>query len=364
MFDDVFPQTRQVEGQKHFSMKYKPKNLGECCICEEDVKKLEYFLRNERYFCVRSQSGCGSTTCAEEVAKKLSFFVHYVTCSVGCTEVVKLMRQNMKNVLLEMQKQNKKVLFFIKDIEIMKRNERAQVTSCIEESNVNAILFYNDNSFFTKWKIVTLKEPTFYDKMVHLHWIVAEEKLDVEMDELENIANLRDFRYGINSLMIKNTNILTVQERDYSTVDDFSKILFVNETLKFDTIDETCFFTDLFCTIDIADFKPSKYWFMDLLSEYIDNNRIIFTNKQSLIARNAQLVHRTSCLRRSANLIGVDIVNMSYYTSLLRKHVLDGETVYSSSLPDYFTRAKAMYTIAKINASAIQCKTMKVMLKI
>lgn len=365
MLENVFEKTRLVAGEKTLSMKYAPTNLAECCISEEDILTVKECLSTERFFSVRAQSGCGATTCIEYVAKDMGiFFVHQLSCSMGCAEIIKILTRNMQNVLLALQNDSRTILFMIKDIEIMKRNEKAQLINLIEQTpNLHAVVFYNNVLCYSKWKVILLSPPEFYDKMVHLCWITAQENIDIELHELERLANFQDLRNAINSLVFKEN---TVQERDYADIDCFSKLLFALESINCADIETCATFIDLMCNVDVSEFKPTRIWYTDLTSEYIDN-KFVYNHKQSFIARNAQMTHRTSCIQKACHILSIPCVELKLYSYLYRQLIMNDKNLHqilNKNSVDFNDKAKAIYTVAKIGATPPQCKQMKRALEI
>ena len=99
MLENVFSKTKLIEGEKQLSLKYEPRNTSECCISENDLLNVRHCLENERFFAVHSDTGCGATICVKCIANEMgSFFVHELSCSCGCSEVIKLIKQNMKKI--------------------------------------------------------------------------------------------------------------------------------------------------------------------------------------------------------------------------------------------------------------------------
>lgn len=366
MLQNVFDQTRIVAGEKTLSMKYAPSNLAECCISDKDILSVKECLSEERFFSVRAQSGCGATTCIEYIAKDMgTFFVHQLSCSMGCTEIVKILTRNMQNVLLALQNDCRKILFMIKDIEMMKRNEKAQIINLIEQTpNLHAIVFYNNVLCYSKWRTIFLPPPEFYDKMVHLCWISAQENIIIELHELERLANFQDLRNAINSLVFKEN---TVYERDYSDVDCFSKLLFAHESMNCANIDSCSTFADLMCNIDVSEFKPTRYWYTQTAVEFIDKNEFVYNHKQSFIARNAQMTHRTSCIQKACHILSIPCIELKFYSFLYRHLVSSTEHLHqllNKNSNDFKDKAKALYTVAKIGATPPQCKAMKKFLEL
>ena len=103
MLENVFSKTKLIQRRKAvtaLSLKYEPRNTSECCISENDLLNVRRCLENERFFAVHSETGCGATICVKCIANEMgSFFVHELSCSNGCSEVIKLIKQHMKNVL-------------------------------------------------------------------------------------------------------------------------------------------------------------------------------------------------------------------------------------------------------------------------
>tara|TARA_B100000676_G_C17988885_1_gene793634 strand:- start:565 stop:1413 length:849 start_codon:yes stop_codon:yes gene_type:complete len=276
---------------------------------------------------------------------------------MGFTEIMKILKRNMQNVLLALQNQTKKVLFLIKDIEMMKRNEKSQILSVIQETtNIHAVVFYNNTLVYTNWNLISISPPLFYDKMVHLCWICAEEKIDLELEEIEYFAGFKDLRNAINSMIFTKSNI---QERDYIDLDDFSKILFANESVACDTLQKSMDFSDLLCHIDVSEFKPTRYWYTEVTAAYIDRNNFVYGHKQSFIARNAQMTHRMSCLQKACRILNISIEDLNQYSNLYKNMLLRHETPLNQKSVDYEQKAKSLYTIAKLKATPPQCKTMK-----
>lgn len=363
MLENVFSKTKLIEGEKQLSLKYEPRNVAECCISENDLLSVRHCLQHERFFAVHSETGCGATVCVKCIANEMgSFFVHELSCSNGCSEIIKLIKQNMKNVLLALQQQSKSILFFIKDIEIMKRNERSQITSVIEEYNVRAVVFFNSMLFHTKWKKITFSPLDINDKMIHLCWICAEEAIDIDLEKIHELAEFTDLRNAINSLALKQSTI--IQERDHHSIDEYSKMLFAHENIGHQDIDVVSTFADLLCSNDVAEFKPTRYWYTELISDYIDKNNFEHNHKQSFVARNAQMVHRLTCLQNACKVFSIHPPEMKMYAVLYRNLLLNNINPLKTTSSNYDYEAKALYTIAKIGASSPQCKILKKTLKI
>lgn len=360
MFSNVFSETKVVGGEKQLSLKYEPRNILECCCSEKDKLNIINHLEKERYFCVYSHSGNGATVCMKHIANEMCvFFVHQLSCSIGCAEILKLLKQNMKNVLLELQRQSKRILFFIKDFEILKRNERCQIIGVIEQFNINAIIFLNNDLFVSSWKTIEFSQLTFDDKMIHLCWICAEESLDFELEEIERLANFNDLRNAINSLKFSGI----VEERDYYEVDNYSKILFAHESLECDNIHDLSIFLDLVCFTNITIHTPAGTWFTDMTVKFMENNSFKYTKKQSFVSRNAQLSHRLSCLRNSCKILSICRTELNLCSKLYRNIILTGNNSIKND-SNYQINAKALYMISKIGASVSECKKIKAALKL
>lgn len=367
MLENVFSKTKLIEGEKQLSQKYEPRNVAECCISENDFLSVRHYLQNERFFAVHSESGCGATVCVKCIANEMgSFFVHELSCSNGCSEIIKLIKQNMKNVLLALQQQTKSILFIIKDIEIMKRNERSQITSAIEESNVRAVVFFNNVLYHTKWKKITFSPLDINDKMIHLCWICAEEAIDLDLEKIHQLAEFTDLRNAINSLALASspTGRTSIKERDHHSIDEYSKMLFVHENIGHEDIDVVSTFADLLCLNDVSEFKPTRYWYTECISDYIDRNNFEYHHKQSFVARNAQMVHRLTCLQNACKVFSIHLPEIKMYADLYRNLLLDNINPLKTTSSDYDYEAKALYTIAKIGASSSQCKILKKSLKL
>lgn len=358
MLENVFSKTKFVEGEKQLSLKYQPRNTSECCISESDLINVKKLLNSEKFFAVHSESGCGATICLQCIANEMgSFFVHEISCANGCSEVLKIIKQKMANVLLALQQQAKSILFFIKDIEILKRNEKSQIISAIEECNVHAVVFFNNSLYHTKWKKISFSPLTMNDKMIHLCWICAEEKLDIELETIQKLAEFHDLRNAINSLAFKKST--NIQERDYHTIDDFSKMLFAHETMQHQDMEVLSSFAELLCVSDTAEFKSTRYWYSEIISDFIDNQGFEYTHKQSLVARNAQMTHRVGCLQNACKLFSIPPTEMKTYAFLYRNLLLNNTNPLKTTSPTYEHEARALYTIAKIGASSQQCKIIK-----
>lgn len=355
MLDNVFASTRYVQGEKLLSSKYHPKDVSECLLLEKDLRVIEDAVATKRYFSVRSDSGNGATCCVRHIARNAGFYVHTLSCSVGCSEIVRLLERNMKNVLLALQSSSKKVMFLIKDIEGLKKNERSQIINVIEEKkNIHSVVFFNEILCYSKWDLISLSAPDYYQKMVHLCWIVAEESIPIKFEVLEELGTFRDFRNAINLLSFPEG-----KQRDYSDIDDFSKILFTHETLNVNEndLERVVTFSDMLVFIDISDFRATKDWFIELASEYSDSY-FCFKHKQTFIARNAQLCHRTACLKRACAALNIDVLEMGYCSQLHRHSILEfGHS--QDRTPDSESKSRALYTVAKLNATALQCKSIK-----
>ena len=56
-------------------------------------------------------------------------------------------------------------------------------------------------------------------------------------------------------------------------------------------IDVVSSFSNLLCFNDVAEFKPTRYWYAELISDYIDRNNFEYNHKQSVFRR-SDLVER------------------------------------------------------------------------
>ena len=198
--------------------------------------------------------------------------------------------------------------------------------------------------------------------MIHLCWICAEEGIDLDLEKIYQLVEFTDLRNAINSLALKQST--NIEERDRHYIDEYSKMLFAHETMGHNDIDVISTFSDLLCVNDVADFKSTRQWYTELTSDYIDENNFEYNYKQSVVARNAQMTHRVSCLRNACKVFSINPPEMNMYSVLYRKLLLNNINPLKTGYPNYEYEAKALYTIAKIGASSPQCKILKKTLKI
>jgi hypothetical protein len=361
MLHNVFEKTKQVSGEKMLSQKYTPSCVAECCISIEEIANIKMNLLEKRYFSIQSLSGNGATSCVRLIAKELQMYVHTLSCTAGCAEILKIFKQNMKNVLLALQCNTDQVLFLIKDIEGLNKTEKASILSAVEEiANIHAVCFYNNPIPGSKWYTYIFPEMSYYDKMVQLCRIVAEEEIDLEFDKIQELGGYKDFRNAINCLRCPEAH-----ERDYADIENFSRILFTHETLnnKNGGMEELVVFSDLMVAIDLSEFRATREWFIQTLSDYSER-QFNYGHKHSFVARHAQSCHRTVCLTRACACSNINILDMLEYSKLYRHYLLKGQSPLTRKMPDYDRKAKSLYTIAKIKATASQCKQLKKVLGI
>jgi hypothetical protein len=141
-------------------------------------------------------------------------------------------------------------------------------------------------------------------------------------------------------------------------------MLFAHETIGHEDMDVVSTFADLLCLNDVAEFKPTRYWYTETISDYIDRNNFEYNHKQSFVARNAQIVHRLSCLQNACKVFSIHPPEMKMYTGLYRIMLLYNINPLKTTSSTYDYEAKTLYTIAKIGASSPQCKILKKTLKI
>jgi hypothetical protein len=211
--------------------------------------------------------------------------------------------------------------------------------------------------YHTKWKRVTFSPLTTNDKIIHICWICAEEGIDMDLEQIYKLAEFNDLRNAINSLALKQST--NIQERDSHSIDEYSKMLFVHETIAHNDIDVISTFADLLCVNDVAEFKPTRYWYNELISDYIDKNDIDYKHKQSFVARNAQMVHRTTCVKNASKVFSIHPPEINLHAFLYRNLLLNNINPLKTTSPNYQYEAKSLYTIAKIGASSPQCKSLK-----
>lgn len=357
MLENVFQETRLIPGTKQLCHKYCPENTSELCTAPSEIEEMRLMLASQRYFVVRGTSGNGATITARLVCKEAGCFAHDLSCGQGCAEVLRVLKQNMAHVLLALQSQKARVVYLLKDIECLNKSERSQILRCIEDNRINCVCICNPNTTCA-WPEVRISPPESYAKLVHLCWIMAMEEMTVDMDLLYRLADYEDFRYAINCMQLPEAS-----RRDSFGIEDFQKILYANETLQSD-LDHILVFEEYVCAIDMCEFKPTRDWFIEIAADHVDRH-FQYGRKQTFVARHAQFCHRNASLNRACNSLGIVVQDMCLYSDLYKKHLLNGQVPpFSRHVSDYEYRAKSLYTIAKMNAKASQCKQLKKALQI
>ena len=366
------PKTARTPQHDILPKRYRPLSVSELCTPFESIDEVRKMIVNERFFAISSTPGIGATAVAELLCRENDIVIHYLSCAQGCAEIVKVLKNNMHDVLLAIQSQTKRVMYFLKDIHHLHKGDKSTILKIIEETpTINCILFITSD-ITTSWKRVDLLEPTNEARLVHLAWIANEEGLfndeTFDMTDLEELARFSDLRYAITCLGLRASS--SAEDRDTRCIEDFSKILYAHELLTPKVNDHATMttltsFTELLALLDVSEFRSTREWYTDILSMFVDQNLLIGT-KQTHVARHAQICHRIMQLKRSCKTLGIDVCDMDLYSKLFRSSLLEGkEPLYSSAhTAESEDQARSLYMIAKMRAPASQCKLMKKRLRI
>tara|TARA_B100001778_G_scaffold204995_1_gene169337 strand:+ start:997 stop:2112 length:1116 start_codon:yes stop_codon:yes gene_type:complete len=358
-------------GDESLCQKYHPTTVSELCTPSDSIEEVRALLGGERYFAICSTSGSGATTVAELLCKERDFVIHTISCSNGLADTLRILKENMCNVLLAIQSQNKRVIYFLKDITFLHKGERSQIMKIVEEGQMFCIMFITPATT-TAWKTVRLKDATKEAKLDHLAWIASEENLTVSCADLERLAEYPDLRNAITCLALhrdEGDRSTLDTSRDQGNVEAFSKILYAHEIMKPGNSDFSLMvtFTDLFAVLDISEFRPTRDWFTNTIADFVDRVPLQYGSKQTHVARHAQICHRVVQLKRSCKILGIEPSDIDFYTKLYRHMLLQGSIDWCASsraAESVDDVAKAIYMIAKIRATASQCKVMKRKLQI
>lgn len=345
--------------------KYAPASLEELCTSSINMQQIRSALEKHRYFCICSMSGNGTTVSTRLMCEHLNIKVFDVTCGSGYSQIYRNLNCKSANVIQALNNRQQKNIFFIKDINCLNKNEKSQVLKLIQDSeHLSCIIFVAEKTISPTWPSLHISEITLYEKQVHIAWIAAEESISITIPEINTLAEFADLRCAINSMDSNRKNTISAfQQRDYSKVEDFNKILYTHETLstkpyKQHPLELCVQLFELILDVDATNTRSTREWFCDIAANYVDTY-FDYTKKQTFVARSAQICNRISQLKAACKTINIHPYEMSLYSILLQTHIMNNQIYYTSNIIDYAQKQKAVYTISKMNLTAAKCKLLK-----
>lgn len=335
---------------------YAPRTVKELCTPQASIDQIYFHARQSRYFAISYATGTGATATARLIFEELGYFVHTLSCSLGYAEVHRVLTNNLCHVLLAMQSNEKHICYFIKDFQVLQKMEKRAIMKLVEKDpTLRCVMFLHEKAN-CEWETVYLLEPTEYSRRVHLWWIVCEEYMDVCDEEMDRLAGFRDLRNAISSLRMPG-----VVERNYDDIEPYTKALYACETLTTPCLEHVVTFTELLSLSDLSGFRETREWFAKTTARFVDRH-MKYREKQTHLARHAQICHRTMQLRRACKLVGIAPLDMELYSRLMQHHVgLIGSATDVFELPKSHSRdvMQAIYTITKMGSKAGRCHILK-----
>lgn len=337
--------------------KYKPNTLNEIIGHTDSIWKIKQFLSSSKGLigCI-GIPGIGITSTIDIIVKNMGMTVKHISCSSGFTEVSKVLKANMKNVLFALQQMKTNIVYVIKDFDSLNRSDKATMIKILMEVEYahSIIISPIDISSLT---CVYFTRPSNDEILKHLYWIVCEENIDINDDRLRHISTFQDVRTCINA--IEGPHIF---DRDKSLVEPYLTCLYTHETMK-GGLNDVGTMLDLLCDMDLCDFKPTREWFSEVTAEFCTKHFDVGT-KQTYIARNAQICNRTKQLTDACNSIDINVQEMDLYATLFKNYMLNGEMrPFPESDPNHSKKNRAIYVISKRQCKISKTKALKSILK-
>ena len=334
--------------------KYKPLTEAELCHPEETIQELKRFLVEHRYFVVESVSGGGGTSSVQVLCRGLGFLPCVLSCTAGFKALKDHFTHQTTNVLLTLQMSSQRVVFIIKDIRVLCKNDRGQLLKLVEQKSWCRCVLVVGESHGLNWPSISLPPLSMEAKLVHMWWIISQEGIDIDPVQVERIASQDDLRSGLTLLQNPDGGM-----RDYVGMDPYSRGLCAFECLDVDDMDSLVEFEDLMCHLDVGE-RCTKSYFCDAVQVVVDRF-VCVRRKQSFVARNAQICNRQGQLTKCAKSLHIPVADIGPYGFLYRQWLLSNKI----PPPGFGVReCKAVYTTAKIGVSSALCKRLKHILRI
>ena len=339
--------------------KYKPNTLNEIIGHADSIWKVKQFLSSQGPMgcmgCI-GIPGIGITSTIDITVKDMGMTAKHLSCSSGFTEVTKVLKANMKNVLFALQKIKTNIVYIIKDFDSLNRSDKAAMIKLLMEVKHAHSVIISPN-FISSLACVHFTRPSNDEILKHLYWIVCEENIDISDDRLIHISSFQDVRTCINAL--EGPHIF---DRDRSLTEPYLTCLYTHETMKGSLNDATTML-DLLCDMDLCECKPTREWFAEVTSEFCTKHFDVGI-KQTYIARNAQICNRTKQLSDACNSINITTQEMDLYAMLFKNYILNGSMrPFPESDLNYSKKNRSIYVISKRQCKISENKILKSILK-
>jgi replication-associated recombination protein RarA len=337
--------------------KYRPNTLSEIIGHTDSICKVKQFLSSSQSLmgCIGSP-GIGITSTVDLIVKDMGMTAKHLSCSSGFTDVTKVLKTNLKNVLFALQQIKTNIVYIIKDFDALNRSDKVTIVKLlIEIKHAHSIVISPVS--ISSVMCVHFTRPSNNEILKHLYWIVCEENIDISDDRLQQVSSFQDVRTCINA--IESPHIC---DRDAYIVEPYLTCLYTHETMK-GSLNDVSTMLDLLCDMDSAEFKPTREWFAEVTSEFCTAHFDVGT-KQTYIARNAQICNRTRQLSDACNNININVKDMDLYATLMKLCILNGSIrPFPESHPNYLKKNRSIYIIAKRQCKVSESKMLKSILK-
>jgi len=337
--------------------KYKPNTLNEIVGHTDSICKVKQLLSSSQspLGCIGTP-GIGITSTVDIIVKDMGMTSKHISCSSGFTEVSKVLKANMKNVLFALQQIKTNIVYIIKDFDSLNRSDKASLVKLLVEVK-HAIAIVISPFSISTMTCVHFSRPSNDEIVKHLHWIACEENLDISDDRMAYISNFQDVRTCINAL--EGPHIF---DRDKCRVEPYLTCLYAHESMK-GSLNDVSTMLDLLCDMDLCEFKPTREWFAETTSDFCIHHFDV-GEKQTYIARNAQICNRTKQLSDACNHIEINVQEMDLYATLFKHYILNGSMhAFPERDPNCSKKNRSIYVISKRHCRVSETKILKSILK-
>lgn len=341
-------------------IKYKPVALAEVMGHQTSIQKVQDFLLSyaslHKTMNCAGPSGIGMNSTISIIVKEMGMTVKLLSCASGLSEVSKVLKENMRNVLFALQQIKTNLVYLITEFDALNRSDKSSLILILAEVKHAHCIVLSCNPI-PSLTCVNFYRPSDNEILEHLYWIASEENMSINHERLLHISSFQDVRTCINALEGPH-----VYDRDSVAIEPYLTCLYAHETLQ-GSFEDVSTMVDLLSDIHLCEYKPTREWFTEVTSEYC-NAHFSISSKQTFVARNAQICNRTKQLHEACRLLDIHYVDMHLYGYLFKKSLLCGEMDrWSERDPSYAKRNRSLYVISKRLCKISESKVLKSILK-
>ena len=336
--------------------RYAPRTLDEVVGHRASIDAVRDLLAAQKAINCHGISGNGISTVVRIILSDVAMVVKHISCAMVCSELLRVLDSNIRNVLSALKQDRAKIVYLVRDIEILNRTDKATVLKKITEmEHVHVVVI--SQSRVESLHCVAFERPTDQEIVEHLYWIACEEGFEVDDARMAHISTYRNVRTCIMALDGPHVGDVRV-----ACVDPYMRMLRAHETLDA-SLDAS---VELLCILSVlqgCEFSASWEWITDVFCDAV-SCRFASTSAPTCIARHAQTCNRTKQLRLACKLLGVHALDMDLFGVVARGLFANGQlSAYPQTDADHGIKNRALYVLTKRNVKLSEGKRIRSMLK-